>query len=206
MMAGSAPVGSSQTKRLQPKRLPQAFVREIIVQFLAVAMGLYHLIYQSQALVPFTDAELTAVLHQSRAYNRQVHVTGLLVHAPDGRFLQILEGEDTDVRQLYYQHILSDPRHHHCQVLSEGSCAERSFADWNMGFRVAQKEELHALLQHGALSAPTRHGPEPTVRPKLMELLLDFVAVAVHEPATPSFPEGPSPSHRPVGRRTRRSH
>ena len=140
-------------------------------------MSLYHLVYQSQALVPFEAAELTALLLQSRAYNRQVHVTGLLLHAPDGRFLQVLEGEDVDVRQLYYQHILSDPRHHHCQVLGEGSCAERSFADWNMGFRVAQEEELHALLPHGSLNSPTRHGPKPTIRPKLMELLLDFVAV-----------------------------
>ena len=140
-------------------------------------MGLYHLIYQSQALVPFTDPELTALLHQSRVHNRQVHVTGLLLHTPDGRFLQILEGEDADVRQLYYQHILSDPRHHQCQVLGEGNCAERSFADWSMGFRVAREEELHALLPHGSLNAPTRHGPKPTIRPELLELLLEFVAV-----------------------------
>ena len=140
-------------------------------------MSLYHLVYQSQALVPFEAAELTALLHQSRAHNRQVHVTGLLLHAPDGRFLQILEGEDADVRQLYYQHISSDPRHHHCRVLGEGPCAERSFADWNMGCRVAQEEELHALLEHGSLHAPTRHGLKPTIRPELLDLLLDFVAV-----------------------------
>ena len=140
-------------------------------------MGLYHLIYQSQALVPFTDPELTALVHQSRAHNRQVHITGLLLHTPDDRFLQILEGEEDDVRQLYYQRILSDPRHHHCRVLGEGSCAERSFADWNMGFRVAQAKELHVLLQHDSLNAPIRHGPGPTVGPELLELLLEFVAV-----------------------------
>ena len=140
-------------------------------------MGLYHLIYQSRALVPFTDPELSALLHQSRAHNRQMHVTGLLLHSPDGRFLQILEGEDADVRQLYYQHISSDPRHYHCRVLGEGSCAERSFADWSMGFRVANEAELHALLENGALNAPTRLGPKPTIRPELLELLLEFVAV-----------------------------
>ena len=141
-------------------------------------MGLYHLIYQSQALVLFTDPELAELLHQSRTHNRQIHVTGLLLHSPDGRFLQILEGEDADVRQLYYQHILSDPRHYQCQVLGEGSCSARSFADWNMGFRLAQEEELHALLQNGSLNAPIRYGPKPTIRPELMELLLEFVAVS----------------------------
>ena len=140
-------------------------------------MGLYHLIYQSRASAPFTDAELAAVLNWSRTYNRQIHVTGLLLHSPDGRFLQILEGEDADVRQLYYQHISVDPRHHQCQVLGEGSCAERSFADWSMGSRVADEAELHALLENGALNAPTRLGPKPTIRPELLALLLEFVAV-----------------------------
>ncbi|TGE16564.1 BLUF domain-containing protein [Hymenobacter elongatus] len=138
-------------------------------------MGLYHLIYQSRAVTPFTDAELTALLLWSRANNRQVHVTGLLLHAPDGRFLQILEGEDADVRQLYYEKILSDPRHYQCQVLGEGSCAERSFADWNMGFRLASVADLHDLLQSGSLNSPTHHGPKPTIRPELMERLLEFV-------------------------------
>jgi len=139
-------------------------------------MGLYHLIYQSRAVAPFTDAALAALLLWSRTYNRQVHVTGLLLHSPDGRFLQILEGEDADVQQLYYQNILSDPRHYQCQVLGEGSCAERSFADWNMGCRVAQAEDLYALLRNGSLNAPTRHGLKPTMRPELLQQLLEFVA------------------------------
>ena len=138
-------------------------------------MGLYHLIYQSRAVAPFSDAELAALLNWSRTYNRQVHVTGLLLHAPDGRFLQILEGEDAAVRQLYYEHILSDPRHYECQVLGEGSCAERSFADWSMGVRLASAAALHDLLRNGTLNAPTHHGPKPAIHPELMELLLGFV-------------------------------
>ncbi|SFP89504.1 BLUF domain-containing protein [Hymenobacter arizonensis] len=138
-------------------------------------MGLYHLIYQSRAVAPFSDAELVALLEWSRTYNRQVHVTGLLLHSPDGRFLQILEGEEADVRKLYYEHILSDPRHHQCQVLGEGNCVERSFADWSMGSRVAQAADLHALLQSSSLNSSTRLGPKPTIRPELLELLLDFV-------------------------------
>ena len=143
--------------------------------FLVVAMGLYHLVYQSRAVVPFSDAELAALLNWSRTYNRQVHVTGLLLHSPDGRFLQILEGEDADVRQLYYGHILPDPRHYQCQVLGEGSCAERSFADWSMGFQLASAADLRDLLRNDALNSPTCHGPKPTIRPELMKLLLEFV-------------------------------
>lgn len=135
-------------------------------------MSLYHLIYKSRSLAPFTAPELVALLEQSRAHNRQLHVTGLLLHSPDGRFLQILEGEEANVRELYYQHIRSDPRHYKCVVIGEGSCAERSFADWSMGCRIAQAEDLHDLLQNSSLNSP----PRPPIRPELMQLLLEFVA------------------------------
>jgi hypothetical protein len=44
-----------------------------------------------------------------------------------------------------------------------------------MGFRLASAANLHDLLRNGTLNAPTRHGPKPTIRPELMELLLEFV-------------------------------
>ena len=152
------------------------YTEGFLFNFLAVAMALYHLIYQSRALASFTDAELAALLLRWRDHNRQVHVTGLLLYSSDGRFLQLLEGEDADVRQLYYQLILSDPRHHQCRVLSEGSCTERSFADWSMGMRIAQEKELHELLENDSLPHPTRLGPKSTIRPELLKMLLEFVA------------------------------
>ncbi|OGX84019.1 BLUF domain-containing protein [Hymenobacter coccineus] len=139
-------------------------------------MGLYHLFYQSQARQPFDAAALTALLHQSRAYNRAHHLSGLLLHTPDGRFFQILEGEETVVRALYYDRIVADPRHHRCRLLGAGPCPERSFADWNMGFRVANAAELHALLAVGSPADLVLFAPQPRVRPELLALLLDFVA------------------------------
>lgn len=138
-------------------------------------MSLYHLIYQSQALVPFSAPELTELLKQARAHNRQLHVTGLLLHSSDGRFLQVLEGEETDVRQLYYQRIQPDPRHYHCEVLGEGRISGRSFAKWDMGFHVAQDNDITALLQSSAVLPPASPGRRPTICPELITLLLDFV-------------------------------
>ncbi|WP_310397878.1 BLUF domain-containing protein [Hymenobacter sp.] len=138
-------------------------------------MSLYHLVYQSRALVPLTAPELAQLLKQARAHNRQLLVTGVLLHAPDGRFLQVLEGEEADVRQLYYEHIRSDPRHYHCQVLGEGRCAERSFTKWDMGCRIAQAKDINALLQSNALPPSARPSTQPSIRPELMKQLLDFV-------------------------------
>ncbi|MDJ0366726.1 BLUF domain-containing protein [Hymenobacter sp. H14-R3] len=139
-------------------------------------MGLYHLLYHSQALQPFDTPALTALLQQARAFNREHHLSGLLLHTPDDRFFQILEGEEATVRTLYYDHIVADPRHHHCRLVGAGACAERSFADWNMGFRVANAQELHALLAAATPHSLVLFAPQPRVRPELLNLLLDFVA------------------------------
>ena len=128
-------------------------------------MSLYHLFYQSQTLLPLGTPELLALLHQARAYNREHHLSGLLLHTPDGRFFQILEGEETVVRRLYYDHIVADPRPYHCRVIGAGACEQRSFADWNMGFRVANAQDLHTLLAaatpllRGAVCAPAPRAP-----------------------------------------------
>ncbi|AMR25608.1 hypothetical protein A0257_22315 (plasmid) [Hymenobacter psoromatis] len=138
-------------------------------------MGLYHLLYHSQALQPFDTPALTALLHQARAFNREHHLSACWLHTPDNRFFQILEGEEAVVRTLYYDHIAADPRHHKCRLVGAGACAERSFADWNMGFRVANAAELHALLAAGPPPELVLFAPQPRVRPELLKRLLDFV-------------------------------
>ncbi|MCC3152246.1 BLUF domain-containing protein [Hymenobacter sp. BT770] len=145
-------------------------------------MGLYQLIYQSQSLVPFETPELMDLMHQARAFNRTHHITGLLLYTPDGRFLQVLEGEEEVVRDLYYNHIVFDPRHYNCQVLADGPCMRRSFADWTMGFRVAQARDLRKLLSPVPPDIPGLLVPRPHTRPELLELLLDFVANCETEP------------------------
>ncbi len=138
-------------------------------------MDLYHLIYESQAMGEFGEAELAALLHRGRAHNQANGISGVLVHTPDGRFLQVLEGPQTAVRHLYYHVILSDTRHFHCQVLGEGFCAQRSFAGWAMGCRLARPADLRALLGE---APPDGLGlaHRPYSRPQLLALLENFVA------------------------------
>lgn len=138
-------------------------------------MDLYHLIYQSQALGDFGAPALAALLRWGRAHNQANNISGVLLHTVDGRFLQVLEGPKTALRHLYYHVILSDTRHFHCQVISEGPCARRSFAGWTMGCRLAQPDDLRTLLGEApADNLGLVHRPYP--RPQLLALLEDFVA------------------------------
>lgn len=139
-------------------------------------MGLFHIIYQSQALVPFQPPELTAMLAHSCAHNARHHITGLLLYTPDGRFLQVLEGPASVVSGLYQHHIAVDPRHVNCRPLGVGPGEARSFPAWPMGFRHAQAQDLRVLLAPVPVPNAALLVPRPHTRSELLALLREFVA------------------------------
>ncbi|MDO7847212.1 BLUF domain-containing protein [Hymenobacter sp. M29] len=143
-------------------------------------MALYQLLYQSEALMAFDTPELLALLHQCRTHNAAHDITGLLLYTADGRFLQMLEGDQTAVHTLYYQRIAHDPRHFDCRVLREGPCEERTFGSWAMAFRPAQGQDFRKLLGYLAPDDPSRLVPRPHTQLELIALLLDFLIE--HEP------------------------
>ena len=65
---------------------------------------LYALVYVSEAVSPFTEAELDTLLEVSRAYNRRLGVTGFLAYEDPvaeerpGTFVQRIEGPRDAVR------------------------------------------------------------------------------------------------------------
>jgi len=94
---------------------------------------MFSLVYVSTATVPFSKADLQDLLAKSRSNNAALGVTGLLLFA-DGNFMQILEGEEATVRDLY-RSIARDPRHAGTIVLLTERAGERAFGDWSMAFR-----------------------------------------------------------------------
>ena len=93
---------------------------------------LYHLCYASTQTRPFTGPQLAELLENARDTNARHRVTGLLLHREDS-FLQVLEGDEADVR-LIYERIREDPRHRNLNVLFAESIDEREFGDWRMAF------------------------------------------------------------------------
>lgn len=96
-------------------------------------MPLFHLAYLSTAATPLALKDLLPILEISRDNNQRTGITGILLYR-DGRFVQLLEGEESAVRDLYAV-IGKDPRHHDVVTLFEGPITERRFSEWLMGFR-----------------------------------------------------------------------
>ena len=100
------------------------------------------LVYVSSASVEFSRTDLIQLLRQSREKNGRLGITGMLLYK-DGNFIQILEGPEKEVRDLY-QTISADPRHHGVIQLMEYE-GERSFPEWSMGFQDLNDPDVHRL-------------------------------------------------------------
>ncbi|MDM7888117.1 BLUF domain-containing protein [Curtobacterium sp. RHCJP20] len=90
------------------------------------------LIYSSVATRPLDDADLSALLAQSRRANAENDITGVLLFR-NGYFLQLLEGPDQAVRTKMAT-IKHDDRHTKVTVLMEELIEERQFPEWTMGY------------------------------------------------------------------------
>ncbi len=104
---------------------------------------MYHLVYSSVAVNPFTESDLIKLLEQSRQHNKQHDITGMLLYAQD-KFIQVLEGDKTLVNKLYSK-IVVDPRHKKVTIVIEGESEERIFKDWSMGFKKLSHQEVQDI-------------------------------------------------------------
>lgn len=93
---------------------------------------LYRLGYVSTQARPMSAADLIDLLNQARDANRELGVTGMLLHREDS-FFQVIEGTREHVLELF-DRICSDPRHQRVEVLFQEPTGKREFPDWRMGF------------------------------------------------------------------------
>lgn len=100
---------------------------------------MYYMIYVSQAKKPMDAAELELLLSKSRKWNTGRDLTGLLIYRystenDTGHFIQVLEGDESEVRSLFDK-IKHDKRHHTVLTFGSGALESRMFSDWAMGFK-----------------------------------------------------------------------
>lgn len=95
-------------------------------------MEICAVIYVSTAVRLLTSDDLSTLLIDARAYNKDVNVTGALIYR-DGTFLQYFEGAPADVDKVY-QRIKSSRLHKGLIELFHDEIHERQYEGWYMGF------------------------------------------------------------------------
>ena len=95
-------------------------------------MSLFTIVYVSSARIGLRRPDLKAIVGGARDFNGSQGITGMLLHC-DGSFMQALEGEESQLLDLYGR-IRKDRRHSGVITVIAEPLAEREFGNWAMGF------------------------------------------------------------------------
>lgn len=109
-------------------------------------MGLHLITYISDFALPASEADLTLrkIVQTAQRENPRRQITGVLFFI-NGKFLQIIEGEEAHLRQLM-RNIEADPRHGHVEYLIDCPVDKRGFQQWNMdSFNLDAESKFSAL-------------------------------------------------------------
>ena len=90
------------------------------------------LLYVSNTLPDLTPGVLDDILTSSRRNNALMGITGLLLYI-DGGFLQMMEGDELALRELY-RRVAADRRHSEPRIMLDREVGMRTFPGWSMGF------------------------------------------------------------------------
>lgn len=120
---------------------------------------LYSLIYRSQASRALHEVTLPPLLRKARLHNERTRLGGLLLYA-NGEFMQVLEGPEPALSQLYAR-IQADPRHYAVRTLAYGPIAERAFPDWRMAYAPTNARALEKITGFLPLAAAPGLAPHP---------------------------------------------
>ena len=98
-------------------------------------MILHSLFYCSLANKNISSDDILNILKCARTNNEKIGVTGILLYwEKTNQFLQILEGEENAVFNLYDK-ISKDNRHSLSKIIYQENIQERGFKDWSMAFK-----------------------------------------------------------------------
>jgi hypothetical protein len=100
---------------------------------------IFQLCYTSTAATDMQRQDLVDLLGVSRRKNEAAGITGLLLYSGN-QFIQLLEGDEAQVRELY-RLICQDKRHRDIKVVYEATVEDRHCPDWSMGFQALPESE-----------------------------------------------------------------
>ena len=93
----------------------------------------FQLLYSSEASEELDEAAIDELIETSRQRNVSKGISGLLIYV-NRCFLQLLEGEESKVRELFDK-IRNDARHSETFIYNEQRASQKAFGSWTTGYR-----------------------------------------------------------------------
>ena len=137
------------------------------------SMLMLSLIYISAPVKLLREEELLEILKISRENNVSKQITGMLLYK-GGNFMQVLEGPDDAVNELF-EKIKKDPRHHGVSIILSEQIETRQFPNWEMAFvnldnpAIKNEPNYSQFLEEDFTSATYLQSPS-----RAKKLLLNF--------------------------------
>lgn len=133
----------------------------------------FRLVYRSSTTMDRENrpAELEEIFEASRRKNTDLGLSGALLVWQD-TFVQVLEGEEATVRDLYAT-IAADPRHDHVVLLDADHVEHRVFGHWSMA-HVSDAEGADLPAARGD-EAPDAPHATPRLEDDRQEIVLDLM-------------------------------
>lgn len=98
------------------------------------------LVYTSLIDVHCTKQDIDHILEKARHRNKEVNITGILVHT-HRHFMQYIEGPSSQICALFKK-IKGDQLHHDILLCHFSTIANRAFPDWHMGYKDLKNKQL----------------------------------------------------------------
>lgn len=109
---------------------------------------LVRMLYLSRSVGPQTTTMTSSILATAQGFNAKHGITGVLCQG-QGFFLQVLEGERSEVNQLYAR-IVQDTRHKDLELMLVEDIAQRSYGRWSMAHVVLSDRQPVLPMQHAS--------------------------------------------------------
>jgi hypothetical protein len=114
---------------------------------------LHQIIYLSK-LTDKNENFLPEILNTAIWHNQRNNITGMMLYS-NGDILQVLEGDDASIHNLF-QRIALDKRHSEVFTVIDEPIGNRCFDQWSMGYRkIVSSHDLERLSHYRALFQST---------------------------------------------------
>lgn len=110
------------------------------------------MVYTSVATDAMDQADVFTIVQKSAHNNMSRDITGFLIYG-EGRFLQLIEGEEANLRHLLAI-LKTDPRHKGINVVVDEPIAQRRFGRWRMQ-RVTRDETAMGEIRQTLADGPS---------------------------------------------------